>query len=318
LKIGTIIQWPSDTLPDETFLFARGQAVSRTAYAELFSVIGTTYGAGDGSTTFNVPDLRGRVGVGAGTGTDGNGKSVDFTPLGSTFGEYEHTLTIDEMPSHYHSRTDNLYNAERNAYGIYGQVYKSGTSSGLSSSPTDNAGGGQAHNIIQPGLVLNYIIKALNPDSIKISELDSATSVTSSDVLAIVQSGETKKVTVGNLLKETYSTTETLTNKVWIDGKPIYRKVFTGNMLSSSSGQYWDNLFKTNLPIDTLVNIDGMIQNTLTDHRAIKINTIESDDYYCIVSYLQSTDYVQTKVNGWLYTDMGFVYRIVLEYTKTS
>ena len=50
------------------FLLCDGSAVSRTTYAGLFSLIGTTYGAGDGSTTFNVPDLRGRFAIGAGTG----------------------------------------------------------------------------------------------------------------------------------------------------------------------------------------------------------------------------------------------------------
>lgn len=52
------------------WLLEDGSAVSRTTYATLFAVIGTTYGAGDGSTTFNVPDSRGRAAIGAGTGRD--------------------------------------------------------------------------------------------------------------------------------------------------------------------------------------------------------------------------------------------------------
>ena len=63
--IGKIDMYAGSTAPSG-WLFCRGQAISRTTYAKLFSVIGTTYGGGDGSTTFNVPDLRNRMPIGAG------------------------------------------------------------------------------------------------------------------------------------------------------------------------------------------------------------------------------------------------------------
>ena len=63
--LGSIKMYAGTTAP-EKWLFCRGQAVSRTTYAKLFEVIGTTYGAGDGSTTFNLPDLRDRMPIGAG------------------------------------------------------------------------------------------------------------------------------------------------------------------------------------------------------------------------------------------------------------
>lgn len=63
VEVGSIIMWPTDTAPPSYFLCA-GQAVSRTTYARLFAVIGTTFGVGDGSTTFNLPDFRGRFALG--------------------------------------------------------------------------------------------------------------------------------------------------------------------------------------------------------------------------------------------------------------
>ena len=80
------------TVAPENYLFCDGSAVSRSTYATLFGVIGTTFGAGDGSTTFNVPDLSGRVPLG-----------VSSTHLlGSTGGSETVTLTEQELPAHVH------------------------------------------------------------------------------------------------------------------------------------------------------------------------------------------------------------------------
>lgn len=73
-------------------LFCDGSAVSRTTYAALFDVIGTTYGAGDGSTTFNIPDLSGRVVIGV----------SNSHALGTTGGSENVTLTADQLPAHTH------------------------------------------------------------------------------------------------------------------------------------------------------------------------------------------------------------------------
>lgn len=64
--IGKIIMFAGSTAPEGT-LYCNGAAISRTTYSELFAAIGTTYGAGDGSTTFNLPDLRGKWMVGLGS-----------------------------------------------------------------------------------------------------------------------------------------------------------------------------------------------------------------------------------------------------------
>lgn len=80
------------TVEPQGYLFCDGSAVSRDTYAALFAAIGTTYGAGDGSTTFNLPDLTGRVAIGV-SGTHA---------LGTTGGEASHVLSAQEIPSHDH------------------------------------------------------------------------------------------------------------------------------------------------------------------------------------------------------------------------
>jgi microcystin-dependent protein len=85
------------------WLLCYGQALSRATYAALFAVIGTTYGSGNGSTTFNIPDLRGRVPVALDNmgGTDADRLTVANT-LGDFGGEEKHLLIVSEMPSHSH------------------------------------------------------------------------------------------------------------------------------------------------------------------------------------------------------------------------
>ena len=69
LPVGAVILWVAGGTPPAGWLEADGSAISRTTYAELFALIGTTYGTGDGSTTFNLPDARGRTAIGAGQGS---------------------------------------------------------------------------------------------------------------------------------------------------------------------------------------------------------------------------------------------------------
>jgi microcystin-dependent protein len=80
------------TVAPENYLFCDGSAVSRSTYATLFDVIGTTFGAGDGSTTFNLPDLSGRVPLGV----------SQAHALGTTGGSETVTLTESELPAHVH------------------------------------------------------------------------------------------------------------------------------------------------------------------------------------------------------------------------
>lgn len=127
------------------WLLCDGAAVSRATYAALFAVVGTTFGVGDGATTFNLPNLKGRVPVGLDAG------QVEFDVLAKTGGAKTHTLTVAEMPAHTHTVPLQL-----NAVASTGGNIVAQTGAGV---VTGSEGGGGAHQNLQPYLVLNYIIK---------------------------------------------------------------------------------------------------------------------------------------------------------------
>lgn len=188
LPIGMVQMFAGSVAPSSSWLFCQGQAVSRSTYATLFSLIGVTYGAGDGSTTFNLPNLSGRVPVGRDAG------QTEFDVLGETGGAKTHTLSVAEMPSHGHSVSvnDNTTNLVTRLAAFVNGGFASGTVS-TAFTPTallmsasvplgqytqagmaqdyiathghtvnqSNAGGGGAHNNLQPYIVLNYLIKVL-------------------------------------------------------------------------------------------------------------------------------------------------------------
>lgn len=144
--------------PPVGWLLCDGAAVSRSSYADLFSAIGTSYGVGDGSTTFNLPDIRGRVPIGAGTGS-----GLTTRTLADSFGEEGHQLIETELPAHTHryfatkpaqfmemTGTGSLY---AGSYGGAGQGHR------RNSAATQLAGSDIAHNNMQPSLAINYIIK---------------------------------------------------------------------------------------------------------------------------------------------------------------
>ena len=148
---GSITMYAGATAPDG-WLICDGSAISRTTYSDLFAVIGTTYGSGDGSTTFNIPDLQGRVPVGY------KSSDTSFDTLGETGGEKTHTLTIDEMPSHKHGMPiDSYINTDAQTNLPQGGHVRNG-SAGVNYD-TNSTGGGQPHNILQPYIVMNYIIR---------------------------------------------------------------------------------------------------------------------------------------------------------------
>lgn len=144
------------------WLLCYGQAVSRTTYAALFTAISTTFGVGDGSTTFNLPDMRGRVAAGvdnmggstAGRVTNAVSGFVGTT-LGAAGGLESHTLITAEMPSHTHAQAATTI-LDGGATLI---ISNSGDRGVVEGGTTGSAGSGSAHRNMQPTMMLTYIIK---------------------------------------------------------------------------------------------------------------------------------------------------------------
>ncbi len=166
VPIGSVTEFYGTTEPDN-WLFCYGQAISRTDFGELFAVLGTTYGIGDGSTTFNMPDLRGRVVAGKDdmgsvsadrlTGASGG---VDGDGLGNTGGSETHTLLSTELASHIHIENglNGFTAAPVNTTGP-DSTFVSAVTSTPHSTDTQTGGGGAAHNNVQPTFIANKIMR---------------------------------------------------------------------------------------------------------------------------------------------------------------
>ena len=157
LPSGVILPYGASASPTG-FLLCNGQAVSRSTYSSLFAVITSLYGDGNGSSTFNVPDLRGRFVAGwdAGTSvlTSVTANMVLGSSIANTGGAQAITLAVAQMPAHTHDITPMRQDSPRTGGGS-GNVYDaiSGTVS------TSSTGGDGAHSNIPPTMILNYIIK---------------------------------------------------------------------------------------------------------------------------------------------------------------
>jgi microcystin-dependent protein len=161
---GTIVPWSDSSIPTG-FLECTGQAVSRSTYATLFGIIGTTYGAGNGSTTFNVPDLQDNVAVSkSGTknlGSTGGANTV--TSTGNVGGSTANaTLSEAQLASHSHSGGGTNESSQTQFINVQRLVSANTGSAGSSSGHSHNMSAnftGDATSIVQPYLTVVYIIK---------------------------------------------------------------------------------------------------------------------------------------------------------------
>ena len=172
--VGTSVSTSRATAPSG-WLFEHGQAVSRTTYAALFAAIGTVHGVGDGSTTFNLADSRGRVDAGRDDmGGSAAGRLTTVSPNGNTVGAVggaqTHQLSANQNGPHRHwianndTTTADLNGSVdlrlamfRNA-GADNQYFLAGTGTEATFGRTSETGTGEAHNNVQPTIVRNKMI----------------------------------------------------------------------------------------------------------------------------------------------------------------
>lgn len=142
--VGSILLYAGSSAP-VGWLFCDASAVSRTTYANLFAVLSTTFGVGDGSTTFNLPDLKGRAPIGVGTGS-----GLTARARANKVGVETHPLSTAEMPAHTHTYLQ---------VNVAGGGITNVGGTGLGVGTTGSTGGGGSHQNMQPSLALNFIIK---------------------------------------------------------------------------------------------------------------------------------------------------------------
>ena len=169
LPVGSVVEWTGTQTP-QNWLLCDGREVSRTTYSELFAAIGTVWGAGDGSTSFNIPDYRDKFVLGA-------GKDVD---LAETGGEKEVTLTVDQIPPHTHQ-------AQVSSTGGSDETITRGTSKALWRQLISSTGGGQSHNNMPPYVGTYYIIKAKQSAGVVATVVDNLFSTSTTDALSANQ-----------------------------------------------------------------------------------------------------------------------------------
>jgi microcystin-dependent protein len=169
--------WGSAT-PNSSFAFPTGQAISRTTYATLFSLIGTTYGSGDGSTTFNLPDKTGRVSAmkeAAAVRLTSTYFGGNSTSLGAVGGAESQTLTLAQLPTGITSDNPSPITATLSAGASKADTSATGggtvvagtgavtiaTIAAHAAAVTSTNTNGNAHPIVQPTIVCNYILRII-------------------------------------------------------------------------------------------------------------------------------------------------------------
>ena len=295
--IGSVSLWNMST-PPIGYLICDGTTYSKSQYPDLYDALGSDYQIS--AEQFKVPDFRGLIPIGAGTHQDTNSKSKTFT-LGTEYGEYEHTQTIEELVNHRHNSRVQWANSPGNGViststnNTYLQVDAQANNDGLT-------GGGQPFNVMQPSLAVNFIIKAIKSDS-TLAEVEN--SLASDSII------NAPSIHAVNELVN-YSTTEKIVGK-WIDNKPVYKKVIlTTTPAEKTNAEIYDC---TNENIDTLIKCDSLIISSVSGD-ILNGNYYYSDTNNCCVFYNSMDKSINMQLNSDMYHSETCY--ILLEYTKTT
>ena len=187
VPLGAMLDYTGTSAPNSAFVLPSGQAINRTTFATYFALVGTTYGVGDGSTTFNVPDLRGRLSAGVdnmggsaanriGTIVTDSGTIVGAT-LGSVGGSSTHVQTGGEVGQHGHGitdpghthvadpvRADSLsYQAGATGQNIYNNLLSQhlNMTTNTTGITINNSSAPSAMALLQPTMILNKILRVI-------------------------------------------------------------------------------------------------------------------------------------------------------------
>lgn len=286
LPVGTVLEFPttdSTKVPDG-WLFCDGSAVSRTTYADLFAIIGTSFGAGDGSTTFNLPTKEGLVSV----GIDEN--DTDFDTIGKTGGskylqDHKH-IDIQLAGNHLTS-----WNSRTGSTGIL-EISSLGQSDGTANQNyflTGNVHETQTGNSgnLQPYTVTNYIIKATQTTPVQAEVVNdystSQENAYSCDYVNKLNTYSTDEIRVGT----------------WIDGKPIYRRVID-NISVTLTANTWTSIYNS-----SSLNIGSLID--------LKVARNNFYDWINPTNYRASGGSIDIR-----YASAETITCLILEYTKTT
>lgn len=300
LPIGSIMPYLKATAP-ENWLICDGSAISRTDYSELFNAIGTTFGEGDGSTTFNLPNIKGRTIVGL------DAEDTDFNAIGKTLGEKTHTLTVAEMPEHNHKQSLDGGNSGNSGNAAYSWSVPENQYLYTGDDLAGKTGGSQSHNNIQPSFVVAYIIKAKQSAGLVATVVDSLESTSATDALSAKKGKELNEKITTNI-----TTGQEFATNTYIDGKMVYAKRLKGT---------WGT--ETNMSLT--IGLSG------TDFTPLKFEIFVNTGNMSLFSGNTPRNGADTEIFGWWnisedsiycssagYNRQGSIVTVTVYYTKTT
>lgn len=293
VPIGTILSY-SATTPPVGFLVCDGSEVSKTTYADLFAIIGDTYGTATDTSKFKLPDLRDKFVQGA-NGNLGTSKDAGLPNItGKFYHDTNAKAGLSGAFTYEGTGRQNLAN-------------DTPTNSGLITfdASKSNAIYGNSDTVQPPSVCLTFIIKALKVSDKYAEEVGA---LIDDSVVRTNKTWSSKKINEAN--KEIYSTDEVKTNKVWIDGKPIYRKVATQTFTTSDSENIISG-FDISV-IDNIISFYGSIKQPSGTITPISYSASDKDGAFVCMSKARNSFVLYAKAYG-----VGDVILIV-EYTKTT